>query len=87
MSAVTLPAAIFITQAVAGAAPQDSRCDGARDLKLINGRIVTMDKKNSIVSEVTIQNGRVRHGGDGGNARVRPARRSLICGAARWFRD
>ena len=32
-------------------------CAGARDLRLINGRIVTMDAKNSIVSEVTIQDG------------------------------
>jgi predicted amidohydrolase YtcJ len=34
------------------------RCDGSRDLRLTNGRIVTMDKRNSIVSEVTIQDGK-----------------------------
>ena len=34
-------------------------CAGARDLKLINGKIVTMDKQNTVVSEVTIQNGLV----------------------------
>jgi predicted amidohydrolase YtcJ len=34
------------------------RCDGSRDLRLTNGRIVTMDRRNSIVSEVTIQDGK-----------------------------
>lgn len=33
-------------------------CADARDLKLVNGRIVTMDAKNSVLSSVTIQNGR-----------------------------
>jgi len=28
-------------------------CEGSRDLRLTNGRIVTMDQKNSIVSEVS----------------------------------
>src|SRR5205085_1338403 len=32
-------------------------CAGSRNLKLVNGRIVTMDKKNSIVSSATIQDG------------------------------
>jgi predicted amidohydrolase YtcJ len=32
-------------------------CADSRNLKLVNGKIVTMDKKNSIVSAVTIQNG------------------------------
>jgi predicted amidohydrolase YtcJ len=32
-------------------------CPDSRNLKLVNGKIVTMDKKNSIVSSVTIQNG------------------------------
>lgn len=35
------------------------RCAGARDLRLVNGKIVTMDKQNTVVSEVTIQNGLV----------------------------
>jgi predicted amidohydrolase YtcJ len=33
-------------------------CAGARDLRLTNGKIATMDRRNSIVSSVTIQNGR-----------------------------
>jgi predicted amidohydrolase YtcJ len=35
----------------------DDPCAGSRNLRLINGKIVTMDSKNSIVSSVTIQNG------------------------------
>jgi predicted amidohydrolase YtcJ len=33
-------------------------CADTRDLRLVNGRIVTMDAKNSVLSSVTIQNGR-----------------------------
>ncbi len=32
-------------------------CSDSRDLRLVNGKIVTMDARNSIVSSVTIQNG------------------------------
>ena len=41
-------------------------CAGARDVRLVNGRIHTMDKQNSIVSEVTIQNGTFASVGRGG---------------------
>jgi predicted amidohydrolase YtcJ len=34
------------------------RCADARDVRLVNGRIVTMDARSSIVSEAVIQNGR-----------------------------
>jgi predicted amidohydrolase YtcJ len=40
------------------AAGDSGPCADARDLRLVNGRIVTMDPRNSIVSWVTIQNGR-----------------------------
>ena len=33
-------------------------CDGAADLRVTNGRIVTMDGKGTVVSEATIQDGR-----------------------------
>jgi predicted amidohydrolase YtcJ len=39
------------------------RCAGARDLKFINGKIVTMDKRSTVLSEVTIQNGLVAAAG------------------------
>jgi predicted amidohydrolase YtcJ len=44
-------------------APGKNGCAGSRDLKLINGKIVTMDKRNTVVSEVTIQNGLVMANG------------------------
>ncbi len=47
-------------------------CEGSRDLRLINGKIVTMDQKNSIVSEVTIQNGRFAAVGPVGNLKLSP---------------
>jgi predicted amidohydrolase YtcJ len=36
----------------------DDHCSGARDIALVNGRIVTMDEQNSIVSSANIKNGR-----------------------------
>jgi predicted amidohydrolase YtcJ len=49
---------LYALIATAALALSQDRCAGARDIKLINGRIVTMDAKNSIVSEVTIQDGK-----------------------------
>ena len=54
--AMSLSASVFGFQ-------QDAACAGSRDLRLTNGRIVTMsspngDARNTIVSEVTIQDGR-----------------------------
>src|SRR5437660_1198825 len=34
-------------------------CVGSRDLRLTNGRIVTLDKRNTVASEVTIQDGNI----------------------------
>ena len=36
-----------------------SACDGLQDLALINGRFLTMDDKDSVVSAVAIRNGRI----------------------------
>ena len=44
----------------------DDRCAGSRDVRLVNGKIHTLDAQNSIVSSVTIQNGKfVSVGNDG----------------------
>src|SRR5262249_43232106 len=43
-----------------------SACDGSQDLALINGRFLTMDDKDSVVSAVAIRNGRIAE--LGGNA-------------------
>ena len=37
---------------------EGDRCVGARDVKLVNGNIYTLDGRNSIVNSVTIKNGR-----------------------------
>jgi predicted amidohydrolase YtcJ len=39
-------------------AHDDDRCAGSRDVKLVNGRIHTLDARNSIVSSVTIKDGK-----------------------------
>src|SRR6476619_540794 len=52
----TVIAASF-TSGAAAQTPAAPNCAGARDIRLVNGKIATMDAKNSIVSEVTIQDG------------------------------
>jgi hypothetical protein len=50
-------AATFLASTAAAQTPAAGSCAGSRDLRLVNGKIATMDAKNSIVSEVTIQDG------------------------------
>ena len=50
-----VPIAVLAHAALALAASDP--CADSRNLKLVNGKIVTMDKNNSIVSSATIQNG------------------------------
>jgi predicted amidohydrolase YtcJ len=52
-------------------ASAEERCAGARDLRLVNGKIATLDQRNSIVSEVTIQDGRFASIGRG-NQKLNP---------------
>ncbi len=56
------------------------RCVGAKDLRLTNGRIHTMDARNSIVSEVIIQDGKFTKVGDVGDARVDACTRTIDLG-------
>jgi predicted amidohydrolase YtcJ len=62
--------AAMATPALAGDHDRDGdRCAGSRDVKLVNGRIYTLDARNSVVSSVTIENGRfaaVGRDGSGG---------------------
>jgi predicted amidohydrolase YtcJ len=53
------------------------RCEGSRDLRLVNGRIVTLDKQNAIVSEATIQNGRFAAVGRGVRGALSPCTRVI----------
>jgi predicted amidohydrolase YtcJ len=52
-------------------------CAGSRDLRLTNGRIVTMDQKDTIVTEATIQNGRFAAVGPAGNLRLSPCTKTV----------
>jgi hypothetical protein len=62
-------ATLFATAAAAQTPP--AACAGSRDIRLVNGKISTMDAKNSIVSEVTIQDGVFTAVGKG-SARLSP---------------
>src|SRR5262245_38540696 len=50
--------ASVVVAAPALAHGDDDRCAGARDVRLVNGKIYTLDDRNSIVSSLTIKNGR-----------------------------
>jgi len=52
-------------------------CAGARDLRLVNGKIATMDSRGTTVSEVTIQDGRFTAVGPRGNQRLSPCTREI----------
>ena len=54
-----------------------ANCADSRDLKLINGRIATMDKSNTVVSEVTIQNGRFDTVGKNGAHKAGPCEKVI----------
>jgi predicted amidohydrolase YtcJ len=66
--------------AIAAPAPahgEDDRCAGSRDVKLVNGKIHTLDARNSIVSTVTIKNGRFAAVGRDGAADGGPCMRVI----------
>ena len=69
--------ALALLEVVPSSAVAQDRCAGSRDLRLTNGRIVTMDARNTIVSEVTIQDGRFETVGRGGNARLSPCTKTI----------
>jgi predicted amidohydrolase YtcJ len=62
------------------ASAQVNTCSWSRDLRLVNGHIHTMDSRNSIVSEVTIQDGRFVVVGPLGNRKVTPCTRTVNLG-------
>ena len=68
---------VFVAAAPAWAQTAAGRCANARDLRLVNGKIITMDAKNSIVSEVTIQEGRFTAVGRTAAARLNPCTRTI----------
>ncbi|HEX4277769.1 MAG TPA: amidohydrolase family protein [Bryobacteraceae bacterium] len=66
----------LLATGVAAAAGTDP-CAGARDLRLINGKIVTMDKRNTIASEVTIQNGAIASVGNVAKHALNPCTKTI----------
>ena len=71
--------ALFTGVVVVGQAPAPALdpCAGSRDLRLTNGKIVTMDGRGSTVSEVTIQDGRFVAVGARGGQRLSPCTREV----------
>ena len=74
-SLLLLTAAICNPASVQG--KDDDRCDGSRDVRLVNGRIHTFDSRNSIVSSVTIKNGRFTAVGGGEGSDGGPCMRTI----------
>jgi predicted amidohydrolase YtcJ len=75
------PASAFQPSAFQQGAPAPSAgCAVARDLRLTNGRIVTMDARNTIVNEVTIQNGRFAAVGPARDLKLSPCTRTINLG-------
>ena len=66
-----------IIAAVPALAFQQDVCSGSRDLHLTNGRIVTMDRRNTIVTEVTIQNGRFAAVGPARDLKLSPCTKTV----------
>lgn len=72
-----LAAVTMITPALAAS---DETCAGARDLRLVNGKIHTLDASNSIVSSVTIKDGKFASVGDNGQPGGGPCMRVINLG-------
>jgi predicted amidohydrolase YtcJ len=62
------------------AGAQTNACSWARDLRVVNGRIHTMDSRNSIVREATIQDGRIAYVGEIGKAVLSPCTQVINLG-------
>jgi predicted amidohydrolase YtcJ len=56
---------------------QPGNCTGSRDLHLTNGKIVTLDKQNTIVSDVVIQDGKFTAVGKTGDSRTSACTRTV----------
>ncbi|HUK36632.1 MAG TPA: amidohydrolase family protein [Vicinamibacterales bacterium] len=71
--------ALLLTALLAASASAQTpaaNCTGSRDVRLVNGKIATMDAKGSIVREVTIQNGVLTAVG-AGSGRLSPCTKTI----------
>jgi len=75
----SLPDAAGLTATLSGQAAVDP-CAGSRDLRLTNGKIITMDARGTSVREVTIQDGRFTAVGPRGGQRLSPCTREINLG-------
>ncbi len=58
-------------------AGKDASCAGTRDIQLVNGKILTMDGKNSVTPSVNIKNGRIVAVGNIGDRSMTPCTRRI----------
>jgi predicted amidohydrolase YtcJ len=77
MRRLSLALLLIVIAGNAAAQSGPPSCEGSRDLRLVNGRIATMDRKNSTVAEVTIQNGVFTAVGRGGSSRLSPCTKTI----------
>src|SRR5256885_14772466 len=56
----------LLAGAARAAREHDSECEGTRDLNLVNGRFLTLDAHDSVVSAIGIRDGRIVEVGRGG---------------------
>ncbi len=78
--ASSLVAGVAMISAALARDGDDDRCAGARDVKLVNGKIHTLDAGNSIVSSVTIKNGKFAAVGGGEGSDGGPCMRVIDLG-------
>ncbi len=71
---LTIFAVLAVTPAFAF---QADACAGSRDLRLTNGRIVTMNAANTVATEVTIQNGRIAAVGPARNLQLNACTKTI----------
>ena len=70
-SVLTVLALLAVLATAVPAAGQDA-CSWSRDLRLVNGKIHTLDAQDRVVNEVTIQAGRFAYVGALGNRKLNP---------------
>jgi predicted amidohydrolase YtcJ len=66
------PLLMFLAALATVTAAGQDVCSWSRDLRLVNGKIHTLDAQDRVVSEVTIQEGRFAYIGPLGNRKVNP---------------
>src|SRR5688572_22975455 len=74
---IVLGAAVLFLVAAFPVSTQVDPCAGSRDLRLTNGKIVTMNARGSTVTEVTIQDGRFTAVGPRSGQRLSPCTREI----------